>query len=230
VIGAPAVWDDAEADTAPSSPIIVGVIDTGKTAHPDLDGQWIGGYDFIGASSMYNPLFMRYENADGFNASVDEMQNTLNQQAKSVEEAYTKASDYSSIAKNTFEKLFGETGDLTRASTISEQINVLPEDNQRMYEFATSFGLRPEDALEFAPDVSKMSIVAQQTFYDSLAENPDTANAFNTAQQINSLDKTQQDSFFNAKIQGLDTAQAFDVVSNVGGLSKEQQDTYIDTV
>lgn len=185
-------------------------------------------------TSVFKPvedqLAIVKENADGFNASVDEMQNTLNQQAKIVEEAYTKTSDYSPIAKSTFEKLYGETGDLTRASTISEQINVLPEDNQRMYEFATSFGLRPEDALQFAPDVSKMSTVAQQTFYDSLAENPDTASAFNTAQQINSLDKAQQDSFFNAKIQGLDTAQALDVSSNISGLSKEQQDTYIDTV
>ena len=185
-------------------------------------------------TSVYKPvedqLAIVKEKADGFNVSVEEMQNTLNQQAKNVEEAYTKASDYSPIAKSTFEKLYGETGDLTRASTLSEQINVLPENNQRMYEFATNFGLRPEDALQFAPDISKMSVVAQQTFYDSLAENPDTAGAFNTAKQINSLDKAQQDSFFNAKIQGLDTAQAYDVASNVGGLSKEQQNTYIDSV
>jgi serine protease len=71
VIGAPAVWADAEADTAPSSPIIVGVIDTGKTAHPDLDGKWLGGYDFIGASSIYNPLFFRYDNVDGFTSGGD---------------------------------------------------------------------------------------------------------------------------------------------------------------
>ena len=71
VIGAPAVWADAAADTAPSSPIIVGVIDTGKTSHPDLDGQWIGGYDFIGASNMYNPLRLRYENVDEFNSGGD---------------------------------------------------------------------------------------------------------------------------------------------------------------
>ena len=71
VIGAPTLWADTAADTAPSSPIIVGVIDTGKTAHPDLDGQWLGGYDFIGASNIENILFRRYENVDGFTSGGD---------------------------------------------------------------------------------------------------------------------------------------------------------------
>jgi hypothetical protein len=185
-------------------------------------------------TSVYKPvedqLAIVKENADGFNTSVEEMQNTLNQQAKNVEEAYTKASDYSPIAKSTFEKLYGETGDLTRASTLSEQINVLPENNQRMYEFATNFGLRPEDAIQFAPDVSKMSLVAAQTFYDSLSQNPDAASAFNTANKINSLNDAQQDSFYNAKLKGLDTAQALDVANSVGGASREQQNIYIDSV
>ena len=185
-------------------------------------------------TSVYKPvedqLAIVKEKADGFNTSVDDMQNTLNQQAKNVEEAYTKASDYSPIAKSTFEKLYGETGDLTRASTLSEQINVLPENNQRMYEFATNFGLRPEDAIQFAPDVSKMSLVAAQTFYDSLSQNPDAASAFNTANKINSLNDAQQDSFYNAKLKGLDTAQALDVANNVGGASREQQNIYIDSV
>lgn len=185
-------------------------------------------------TSVYKPvedqLAIVKEKADGFNTSVDDMQNTLNQQAKNVEEAYTKASDYSPIAKSTFEKLYGETGDLTRASTLSEQINVLPENNQRMYEFATNFGLRPEDAIQFAPDLSKMSLVATQTFYDSLSQNPDAASAFNTAKQINSLSEAEQDSFYNAKLKGLDTTQALDVANNVGGASKEQQELYIDTV
>jgi len=185
-------------------------------------------------TSVYKPvedqLAIVKEKADGFNVSVEEMQNTLNQQAKNVEEAYTKASDYSPIAKSTFEKLYGETGDLTRASTLSEQINVLPENNQRMYEFATNFGLRPEDAIQFAPDLSKMSLVATQTFYDSLSQNPDAAGAFNTAKQINSLSDAEQDSFYNAKLKGLNTEQALDVASNVGGASKEQQNLYIDTI
>jgi len=170
------------------------------------------------------------KSADGFNASVDEMQNTLNTTAKTVEDAYVKASDYSSIAKGTFEEIFGETGDLTRASNLSEQVNVLPEDNQRMYEFAKTFGLREEDALKFAPDISKMSLVATQTFYDSLAKNADTTNALTTANQVNSLTDKEQDSFYNAKLKGLDTAQAFDVANNVSWGSKEQQDQYISSI
>ena len=71
VVGAPTVWDDTEAMAVPSSPIIVGVIDTGKIAHPDLDGQWLGGYDFIGQSSMRNALLNRYENVDGFASGGD---------------------------------------------------------------------------------------------------------------------------------------------------------------
>lgn len=185
-------------------------------------------------TSVFKPvedqLAVVKDSSDKFNTSVDEMQQTLNTKAKEVDEAYTQAKDYSPIAKSTFEELYGQTGDLNKAVNLSQQVNALPTDNQQMYEFAKGFGLRAEDALQFAPDLSKMSVVAQQAFYDSLAENPDTSAAILTANQINSLDKAQQDSFFNAKISGLDTEQAFDVAQNVGGLSKEQQQVYIDSV
>jgi hypothetical protein len=191
----------------------------------DLNDEYVSAY-----KAVDDQLAIVKENADGFNASVEEMQNTLNTTAKNVEDAYTKASDYSPIAKSTFEKLYGESGDLTRAENLSEQVNLLQPDSQRMYEFSTNFGLRPEDALEFAPDVSKMSLVAAQTFYDSLAQNPDATSAFNTANKINSLSDAEQDSFYNAKLKGLDTTQALDVASNFAGRSKEQQDIYIDTI
>jgi hypothetical protein len=190
-----------------------------------LNDQYTAAY-----KSVEDQLLVVKDYSDEFNTSVDEMQQTLNAKAKEVEDAYTKASDYSPIAKSTFEKLYGESGDLTRASTLSEQVNVLPEDNQRMYEFATNFGLNAEDAIKFAPDISKMSLVAAQTFYDSLSQSPDVANAFDTASKINSMSDAEQDSFYNAKLKGLDTAQAFDVASNVSGTSKEQQDIYIDAV
>lgn len=191
----------------------------------NLNDEYVAAY-----KSVDDQLAIVKENADQFNTSVEEMQNTLNTTAKTVEDAYTKASDYSPIAKGAFEKLYGESGDLTRASTLSEQINVLPENNQRMYEFATNFGLKAEDALQFAPDVSKMSLVAAQTFYDSLSQNPDATNAFNTANKINSLNDAQQDSFYNAKINGLDTEQALDVANKVAGTSREQQELYINAV
>jgi len=191
----------------------------------DLNDEYVSAY-----KAVDDQLAIVKENANGFNASVEEMQNTLNTTAKNVEDAYTKASDYSPIAKSTFEKLYGESGDLTRAENLSEQVNLLQPDSQRMYEFSTNFGLRPEDALEFAPDVSKMSLVAAQTFYDSLAQNPDATSAFNTANKINSLSDAEQDSFYNAKLKGLDTTQALDVASNFAGRSKEQQDIYIDTI
>jgi hypothetical protein len=190
-----------------------------------LNDQYTGMYKEID-----DQLAIVNKNAEQFNSSVDEMQNTLTAKSKAVEDAYTQASQYSPIAKSTFADIFGETGDLTKASNLSQQVNALPQDNQQMYEFAKGFGLKAEDALRFAPDISKMSVVAQQAFYDSLAENPDATTALNTANQINSLDKVKQDSFFNAKIQGLDTTQAYDVASTVGGLSKEQQDIYIDSV
>jgi serine protease len=41
-IGAPAAWDIAQGDG-----IVVAVIDTGITAHPDLDANIVAGYDFI---------------------------------------------------------------------------------------------------------------------------------------------------------------------------------------
>ena len=191
----------------------------------DLNTQYTDAFKLV-----EDQLAIVNKNAEQFNSTADEMQATLNDRAKAVEEAYTKVSEYSPIAKSTFAELFGETGDLTKASNLSQQVNALPQDNQQMYEFAKGFGLKAEDALQFAPDISKMSVVAQQAFYDSLSQNPDATVALNTANQINSLDKAKQDSFFNAKIQGLDTEQAFDVASNVGNASKEQQQLYIDSV
>ncbi len=43
----PAAWD---LTTGANSPIVA-VIDTGKTAHPDLSGRFVGGYDFISSST-----------------------------------------------------------------------------------------------------------------------------------------------------------------------------------
>jgi len=215
------VYDSAKTDFETKNQTYVGYIDKSK----ELDSQ----YSNIN-KQLQDQNEITKQASNEFNTVYNQIQENANNVAKQVDSAYETASKYGSIAKDTFKDVYLGTGDLNKAINLSQQVNSLPEDNQRMYEFATSFGLRPEDALEFAPDVSKMSVVAQQTFYDSLAENPDTANAFNTAQQINSLDKAQQDSFFNAKIQGLDTAQALDISSNISGLSKEQQNTYIDTV
>ncbi len=44
-INAPAAWDKAT-----GSAIVVAVVDSGKLAHTDLNGQFIGGYDFVTAS------------------------------------------------------------------------------------------------------------------------------------------------------------------------------------
>lgn len=191
----------------------------------NLNNQYTAAY-----KAVDDQLAVVNNESDRFNSSVDEMQNTLNTTARNVEDAYTKASEYDPIAKSTFEKLYGESGDLNRAVNLSEQVNLLQPESQRMYEFSTNFGLRPEDAIQFAPDVSKMSLVAAQTFYDSLSQDPDAVGAFNTAKQINSFDEAKQDSFYNAKLKGLDTTQAIEIANTVAGASKEQQDIYIDTV
>ena len=42
----PGAWD-----LATGTGVVVAVLDTGKTSHPDLDGNWVGGYDFISNST-----------------------------------------------------------------------------------------------------------------------------------------------------------------------------------
>ena len=42
-IDAPAAWDTPYGDAS----VVIGVIDTGIAAHPDLDAQRVGGYDFV---------------------------------------------------------------------------------------------------------------------------------------------------------------------------------------
>jgi serine protease len=42
-INAPAAWDISTGSTSTR----IAVLDTGITDHPDLDGRWVGGYDFI---------------------------------------------------------------------------------------------------------------------------------------------------------------------------------------
>jgi serine protease len=42
----PGAWDQAT-----GTGVVVAVLDTGKTSHPDLDAQWLAGYDFISSST-----------------------------------------------------------------------------------------------------------------------------------------------------------------------------------
>jgi serine protease len=48
MVGAPAAWEITEGDPS----VVVGVVDTGIVAHPDLDGQTVPGYDFISDTSI----------------------------------------------------------------------------------------------------------------------------------------------------------------------------------
>jgi len=216
-----------------------GVYETAKTTFESANQTYVGYVDKLkNLDSEYNSintnLQKQYDatkqSSEQFNTVYNDLQKQSSELAKQVGSAYETASEYSPIAKDTFEKLYNQDGNLARASNLSAQINSLPEDNQRLYEFSTNFGLRPEDAIEFAPDLSKMSWVAKQTFYESLAQNPDTTRAFNVANKIDSLSEDAQDSFFSAKMKGLDTAAAYNVASVVGGKSSEQQDLYIDTI
>ncbi|MGE5827012.1 MAG: S8 family peptidase [Micromonosporaceae bacterium] len=45
-INLPGAWD-----LATGTGVKVAVLDTGKTSHPDLDANWVGGYDFISSST-----------------------------------------------------------------------------------------------------------------------------------------------------------------------------------
>lgn len=49
----PAAWDfiDTWSQTHTLSPVVVAVLDTGKLDHPDMNGRWLPGYDFV-----YAPL------------------------------------------------------------------------------------------------------------------------------------------------------------------------------
>jgi serine protease len=43
LVGAPGAWDVSRG----SPSVVIGVVDTGSIPHPDLDGQWDPGYDFV---------------------------------------------------------------------------------------------------------------------------------------------------------------------------------------
>jgi len=113
---------------------------------------------------------------------------------------------------------------------LSEQINAMPKTAQNYYEFATSFGLKPTDAAGIVTDVSGMSNVAQQVFFDNLAQEYNTESALSAAQEVNSLNAAQQSTYFNAKLNGLDPELAMNAAREVGGLSRDQQDTYINSL
>ena len=215
------VYESAKNDFETKNQTYTGYVDKFK----ELDTQ----YSNIN-KQLQNQNEITKQASNEFNTVYNQIEENASNVAKQVDSAYEKASTYDSIAKDTFKDIFLDTGDLTRAVNLSQQVNSLPEDNQKMYEFAKTFGLRPEDAIQFAPDLSKMSLVANQTFFDSLSQNPDAASAFDTASKINSLSDEGQDSFYNAKLKGLDTNQALNVANVVGGQSKEQQQLYINSI
>jgi serine protease len=41
------VWTTTRGRTARNEPVVVAVIDTGRTGHPDLNARWVGGWDFV---------------------------------------------------------------------------------------------------------------------------------------------------------------------------------------
>ncbi len=47
MLNMPAAWDKTT-----GKEVVVAVVDTGRTNHPDLDGQWVGGWDFISDSTV----------------------------------------------------------------------------------------------------------------------------------------------------------------------------------
>lgn len=64
------VWSTTQGKTGQNQPIVVSVIDTGSTSHPDLDGMWTGGYDFVSADAGTSPAtFVGANDSDGRDAS-----------------------------------------------------------------------------------------------------------------------------------------------------------------
>ena len=63
-----------------------------------------------------------------FNSVYDQIQQTTNNVAKQVDQAYETASTYDPIATDTFKEIYTSTGDLNRAINLSQQVNALPED------------------------------------------------------------------------------------------------------
>lgn len=44
------LWSVTRGTAATARPVVVAVLDSGRTAHRDLDAAWLGGYDFVSAS------------------------------------------------------------------------------------------------------------------------------------------------------------------------------------
>ncbi len=49
-MNASALWPRTRGVATTGAPVIVAVLDSGRTAHRDLDAAWLGGYDFVSAS------------------------------------------------------------------------------------------------------------------------------------------------------------------------------------
>ena len=67
-MGARTVWTDSAANSVYPT---VAVIDSGILAHPDIDGNTLPGYDFVGRSSVYVPVWGRNVDVDGLTSGGD---------------------------------------------------------------------------------------------------------------------------------------------------------------